>query len=95
MRPRKDPQGAFLERTEEQWRALGVPERYLSRYTVLPALGWHKLAMLGALRPDEVARLRRIASGTESHPRITIDRAQQLLDDHDHATEDDAPDPAA
>ncbi|MEU5436036.1 hypothetical protein AB0G73_22020 [Streptomyces sp. NPDC020719] len=36
------------------------------------------LAELGALRPDEVARLRRIASGTESHPRIDPERAAFL-----------------
>lgn len=83
MRARRNPEEAFLERTEEEWRALGVPERYYSRYGVLPVLGWFKLAKLRALRPHEVAQLERIATGMVPHPRIDMGRALQLLREHD------------
>lgn len=83
MRARRDTQRPFLERTEAEWRALGVPERRIPALSALRLLAGTVLARQGALRPDEAARLRRIATGTETHPRIDMDRARLLLAHHD------------
>lgn len=83
MRARRGDDAAFLDRTEAEWRALGVPERYLDRYRILPALGWSRLARSRALRPDEVARLTLISTGMVPHPRVSMERALQLLANHE------------
>lgn len=72
-----------MERSAAEWEALGVPERFYSRFAVLPALGWSSLARTRALRPDEVARLERIATGAERHPKVDMDRALMLLRHYD------------
>ncbi len=79
MKRRASTTGPFLERTAEQWAALGVHERYYGVYMLAPFLGWHRLASLGALRPDEVTRLRRIADSSEQTPVMDADRATRLL----------------
>lgn len=83
MRARRTAQTVFGERTDAEWAALGVPERRLHALRALPTLGWSVLARRQALRPAEVALLERIGTGMVPHPRISMDRALQLLRAHE------------
>ncbi|MBB4928305.1 hypothetical protein [Kitasatospora kifunensis] len=71
----------FLERSAAEWAVLGIPERFYSVYALMPFPGWHKLAALGVLRPDEVERLRRIPGGTEPPLVMIAERAGRILAD--------------
>lgn len=79
MRRRADPSAAaFLERPESWWRDR-KPNLNPSAFVALPSFAGVLLAAMGELRPDELARLERIAAGAEEHPRMDADRARWLL----------------
>jgi hypothetical protein len=77
---RRDPNEGmepFLERSAAWWRE----RTHLNpqAFSTLLSYAGVVLARLGELRPDEVARLERIAEGAEVHPRVGRDQAARTL----------------
>jgi hypothetical protein len=77
---RRDPNEGmepFLERRPAWWQERTHLNPHSFR--LLLSFAAATLARLGELRPDEVARLGRIAAGDELHPRIAPDAAARTL----------------
>lgn len=78
MRRRGDDVEGFLERPREWW-VEHKPWLNPNGLMELRSFGAGVLARLGALRPDEVARLERIAGGGEDGGWVSAELAARIL----------------
>jgi hypothetical protein len=79
MRSRKASNALFLQRTESEWQALGVPVRFYSVFMLFPFLGHARLVREGAVTAEEWVLIRGVAEGTATHPHLDVRMARILL----------------